>query len=91
MASCARHVRVTGRVQGVFFRQSTVDKARELHIAGWVRNSQDGSVEVYIQGEDAAVSEMLRWLHRGPPSARVSEVEVRPAAPQDMKKFELRP
>ena len=91
MADCARHVRVIGRVQGVYFRQSTVDKARELRIAGWVRNSQDGSVEVHVEGADAAVSAMLRWLNRGPPSASVSEVEVRPADPQGMKQFELRP
>ena len=84
----ARHVRVTGRVQGVFFRQSTSDRARELGIAGWVRNCPDGSVEAHVEGEEQAVQSMLDWLHQGPPAARVESVEVSERAPRDLSGFE---
>jgi acylphosphatase len=71
-----RRVRISGMVQGVFFRQSTRDRARELGLAGWVRNRSDGAVEATFQGTPEAVEEMLRWCHQGPPGARVAAVEV---------------
>jgi len=70
-------VRVTGRVQGVGFRAATVRQAHLLGITGWVRNAPDGSVEVLIQGDAERVDQMLSWLHRGPPAARVAEVTHR--------------
>lgn len=78
------HVLVTGRVQGVFFRQSTSERARELGLSGWVRNLPDGRVEALVQGERASVQSLLAWIrHGGPPAAVVDAVEVteRPAAP----------
>jgi acylphosphatase len=76
-------VRVIGRVQGVFFRQSTVDEARERGIYGWVRNCPDGSVEAFVQGEEKALQAMLAWLKHGPPAARVDAIDVRDAAVDD--------
>ena len=70
------HVKVSGWVQGVFFRSSTRDKARSLGVAGWVRNLYDGTVEVLIEGDADAVSRLIRWCHQGPPGARVQDVEV---------------
>lgn len=77
----ARLVLVRGLVQGVAFRHHTKVRARELGLAGTVRNLDDGSVEVRVQGEAAAVEELVRWLHTGPPAARVESVEVRTVAP----------
>lgn len=66
---------VTGRVQGVFFRQSTKQRADELGLQGWVRNRDDGAVEGTVHGTDAAALDAFRdWLNRGPARAQVQEV-----------------
>src|SRR6188508_790772 len=65
MSHVARHVRVTGRVQGVFFRAWTAEQARILRVCGWVRNAPDGSVEAHLQGDKWAVQRMIELLHRG--------------------------
>jgi acylphosphatase len=67
---------ITGRVQGVGFRFYAQRKARELSVAGWVRNRPDGSVEAVIQGTLEAVESMIAWARRGPPSAVVSGVQI---------------
>lgn len=69
-------VRVTGKVQGVGFRNSTVRQAHSLGVAGWVRNLDDGSVEALLQGPHDRIDKMLSWLHVGPPAAQVDEVEA---------------
>ncbi|MCM2263825.1 MAG: acylphosphatase [Desulfuromonadales bacterium] len=69
-------VRVTGRVQGVFYRQSTVEMARQLGLDGWVRNLPDGSVEALFEGEKTAVDQAIAWCRQGPPRAAVDEVTV---------------
>jgi acylphosphatase len=70
--------RVAGRVQGVFFRGSTLEEAQRLGIYGEVRNLPDGSVEIIAEAERRALEELLDWCRKGgPPSARVEEVEVR--------------
>lgn len=67
---------VTGRVQGVFFRQSARECAQRLGLAGWVRNRADGAVEGEVAGADAAALEAFRtWLQRGPPRAQVSDLQ----------------
>jgi acylphosphatase len=71
------HAVVTGRVQGVGFRFTAVDQARRLGVCGWVRNQADGSVEVEVEGERAGVEALVRFLHRGPPGARVEDVALR--------------
>jgi len=70
----SRHVRVTGRVQGVFFRAWTAEQARALEVTGWVRNCPDGSVEAHLEGEQWPVQQLIQLLHRGPPSADVERV-----------------
>ena len=70
------HLIIRGRVQGVYFRASTVEQARHLGITGWVRNRDDGSVEVTAEGDRAKLDELVRWCHRGPTGAHVHDVEV---------------
>jgi acylphosphatase len=78
MAERARvHLLVSGLVQGVFYRQSTVDEARRLGVAGWVRNLADGRVEVEAEGDRAALEGLVAFCRRGPPSARVDDVAAR--------------
>lgn len=74
MAESYRFV-VRGRVQGVFFRQSTVEQARGLGLAGWVRNREDGLVEGLASGAPDALARLRAWLQRGPPAAQVEAVE----------------
>ena len=75
--SLVRHrVVVSGRVQGVFFRDSCERLATGLGVSGWVRNRPDGTVEVVAEGERGAVEELLAWCRHGPPRARVDRVEV---------------
>lgn len=73
----ARHCFVSGRVQGVFYRASTRQKAVELGLSGYARNLPDGRVEVLAVGEPAAVGSLIEWLASGPPAAHVADVEVR--------------
>jgi acylphosphatase len=77
----AFRARVTGRVQGVGFRWSAVREARQLGLRGWVRNADDGSVEVEAEGAPSALEDFLAWLHRGPAGAFVDDVEVHPVPP----------
>jgi len=80
MAKRHVHVLVEGRVQGVYFRAYTKDKAEELHLGGWVRNLADGRVEACIEGEAGAVEEMLEWLEHGSPHAMVTNTLQRELA-----------
>lgn len=90
MAEPARRVRITGRVQGVFFRAWTQQQARELGVSGWVRNAEDGSVEAHLEGDEAAVKALVQRLWEGPPSAEVDDVRVEDASAQGLRSFELR-
>lgn len=72
----ARRLIVRGRVQGVGFRDATIDAARACGVCGWVRNRRDGTVEAFVQGESASVERMIEWCRRGPPAARVIAVDV---------------
>ncbi len=84
-------VRITGKVQGVWFRQSTKDQALRLGVSGWCRNCADGSVEVMIEGEKASVQKLIDWCHKGPPLARVAEVEVTwPETGETHDRFDIR-
>lgn len=71
------HARVTGRVQGVGFRYHTRSRARSFGLTGWVRNEADGSVSVEAEGSEKSLEEFANWLRKGPPSARVEDVDVR--------------
>lgn len=70
-------IHVLGRVQGVFYRHSTMEEAMRLGLYGEVRNLPDGSVEVIAEGEKRAVDDLAAWCRQGPPAARVDEVLVR--------------
>ena len=69
-------IRVFGRVQGVYYRASTQQKAKELGLTGWVRNCSDGTVEVLAQGKRTDLNALMRWCEDGPPLARVQKVNV---------------
>jgi acylphosphatase len=69
-------VRVHGRVQGVFFRAETRDRARSLGLAGWVRNCPDGSVEAVFEGDRERVQSMVDWCGRGPSGASIDSLDV---------------
>ncbi|NPA93808.1 MAG: acylphosphatase [Thermodesulfobacteria bacterium] len=70
------HAKVTGKVQGVFYRASTRDTARALGLTGWVKNMPDGSVELEAQGPEDKLEQLVIWLNQGPPYSRVDKVLV---------------
>jgi acylphosphatase len=76
-----RHVWVSGRVQGVWFRESTRRVAEELGLSGWIRNLPDGRVEAVFEGEAERVERAVAFVRQGPARARVEAVEVREEAP----------
>ncbi len=84
-----QRVKVRGRVQGVFFRDSARKRARTHGVAGWVRNCPDGAVEAVVEGPREAVERLVRFFHTGPPSARVEDVEVREEEPEGLSGFEV--
>jgi acylphosphatase len=85
------HVVVSGRVQGVAFRDSTRSQAEQLGLNGWVRNTQDGRVEAVFEGESEAVRQMVEWCESGPSSADVDDVSVEQETPSgDFSGFEVR-
>lgn len=85
-----RHLRISGRVQGVGFRDFIQRRARALGVTGWVRNRSDGSVEAIVQGSDDAVNQIIALARQGPRSARVTEVSVSDADGH-FPEFDLRP
>lgn len=89
MTTTAVLARVTGRVQGVSFRWCTQEQARNLGVAGWVRNEVDGSVLLHAEGEQVAVDALVAWCHEGPSTARVRDVAVREAAVSGATSFEV--
>ena len=86
----ARSVTVRGRVQGVFFRDTTRKVARSLGVAGWVSNEPDGSVQVWLEGPPDAVAQALRFVSTGPPQATVTDVDVAAVNPAGLGRFEIR-
>jgi acylphosphatase len=87
----AHHLRVRGRVQGVYFRSATRQTARRFGVTGWVRNHEDGSVEAWLEGDEEAVEAVEAWVHTGgPPAAEVDDVDVREVDPEGYDGFEVR-
>jgi acylphosphatase len=82
-------VYVSGRVQGVYYRASTRDAARERGVDGWVKNLDDGRVEAVFEGSGDAVEGMVEWCHTGSPAANVDEVEVEYGDPQGEEGFDI--
>ena len=87
---CVR-VRISGRVQGVFFRASCARRADELGLSGWVRNRPDGDLEAVFEGPDEAVEDIVAWCREGPPQARVDRVEVQAEPPRAKTGFRIVP
>jgi acylphosphatase len=86
----ARWAVVHGRVQGVWFRHSTAERARALDVAGWVRNTAQGTVELHAEGDAEAVEALLRFARIGPPAARVDHVDVDDVPAEGLTGFEPR-
>jgi DNA ligase D-like protein (predicted 3'-phosphoesterase) len=81
---------VNGRVQAVWFRDTTARRAAELELTGWVRNLDDGSVGVHAEGAQDAIDELVAFLREGPPLAKVESVEVEPVAVEGHEQFAIR-
>lgn len=71
------HIFVSGKVQGVYFRQSLKNTAEKNNVVGWVQNLKDGRVEAILEGREEDVSRLVEWSHGGPSNARVKDVEIR--------------
>jgi acylphosphatase len=84
-----KRVIVHGRVQGVFFRDTTRRMAESRGVSGWVRNNPDGSVEAAFEGEEDAVEEMVRFAHEGPRGATVEHVDVVDEDPEGLTGFRV--
>jgi acylphosphatase len=90
MDSVRRNVVARGRVQGVFFRDSTRREAERRGVSGWARNRSDGAVEAVFEGPAEAVEAMVEFVRRGPGHAEVSDVEVREEQPEGLSGFASR-
>ncbi len=86
-----RRLRIHGRVQGVWYRESLRQEADALRVTGWVRNCMDGTVEAVVQGDPQAVEAIVAWARRGPRDARVDRVDVGDAGGETFARFEKRP
>jgi acylphosphatase len=84
-----KRVVVNGRVQGVFFRDTTRRRAEAAAVAGWIRNTPEGAVEAVFEGEPAAVEELVEFCRRGPSRAEVTSVEVEEEQPEGLTGFEV--
>lgn len=84
------NIKVTGRVQGVWFRDSTRRKASELGISGFVRNERDGSVFIEAEGAPESLNKLIEWCREGPPNAKVEDVATEQASLRNYAGFEIR-
>lgn len=84
------HVFISGTVQGVGYRFSTMRVAKQLGVSGWVRNLPDRRVEAVFEGTQKAVDAIVRWCHGGPPGAVVKDVTVEYEEPEGLHSFETR-
>jgi len=87
MAKICVHAFVTGKVQGVWFRQATKEQALKESVSGWAKNLSDGRVEVLLCGDAEAVTQVQQWLHEGPELARVDNVIVEELSYQPVDGF----
>jgi acylphosphatase len=90
MDQICRHLRIHGRVQGVWFRGAMAQEARRLGVTGWVRNRRDGTVEAVVQGNREAIDAMIAWAKKGPESAIVDRVDIADAT-GDYAEFRFMP
>jgi acylphosphatase len=85
----AKLLRISGSVQGVFFRANAKELADHLGLTGWARNDDDGCVSIHMEGPHDAMKEFEEWCHRGPPAAKVSSVESADEAEQKLPDFSI--
>ena len=86
----AYHLFISGKVQGVYYRASTAKKAQALGLQGWVRNLEDGRVEVHAQGPINELDQLLTWCEKGPMLAKVRDIECKLAqVDENMAQFEV--
>lgn len=85
----AKHCIISGRVQGVYFRQGTQLEAQKHKVTGWVKNLPSGQVECQLFGERAAVEAVCQWLHKGPLVAKVKAVEIKDIPWQEYAAFDI--
>lgn len=90
MDRAARHGLISGRVQGVYYRESTRQEAQRLGVTGWVRNLADGRVECHLEGPTEALARLEAWLWQGPAAARVTGVELEEVACAGFTDFQVR-
>lgn len=90
MTRTRAHVFVSGKVQGVFYRATTRERANGTGADGWVKNLDDGRVEAVFEGAEDAVAGMVEWCQEGSPRARVDDVDVRWEDPEGLPSFEIR-
>lgn len=84
-----RSIKVFGRVQGVFFRQSSKEKATSLGVMGFARNNADGTVSIEAEGEEILVNEFVEWCKKGPPRAVVDHLEINDGVFKKYKSFTI--
>jgi len=90
MDAICRHYYISGRVQGVFYRRYSYEKARVLGLTGWVKNTEDDRVEVLLCGPPENIARMEKWFWEGPPKASVTNVESHERPLQNLNEFEVR-
>jgi acylphosphatase len=83
-------IRVSGKVQGVYFRVSAKQQAQNLGLVGYVKNEQDGTVLIEVEGDDEAVGQMVNWCKHGPALARVKDVAIKQEAARNFVSFEIK-
>ncbi|HTQ28687.1 MAG TPA: acylphosphatase [Puia sp.] len=83
------HLHIAGKVQGVFYRASAKEIADQLGIRGWVRNTQNGEVEIMALGDKQALERFVSWCREGPPKARVTEVRVTEKEEMEFGQFSI--
>lgn len=87
----AKHLFIHGKVQGVWYRDWTVQTATDLGLTGWVRNRSDGTVEILVMGPEDQVNRLIEACHDGPPHADVIDIDIKEGAPEPLDRFEKRP
>lgn len=85
----AKHITVTGKVQGVFFRAEAKERADNLGVKGWVKNSPDGSIEIHAEGSPDALMEFEQWCTHGPEMARVDAIQSQEVPEEGFDTFEV--
>lgn len=83
-------IKISGKVQGVFYRASAKEQADALQVEGWVKNEPDETVSAYVSGDEENVQAFIRWCRTGPPGAQVKDIKIENCAVQSVNGFEVR-